>query len=113
MKSSLTQQEKDAWIMELRNNNNVQIFDSLFNIEEESKKICERTCMCALGAAIKGADKFHNFNTNYDSFRFIRDKLCSITDDDLYERIPYMNDFERKSFAEIADWIEENVEVVS
>lgn len=115
----ITQQLKDAWLAELRDPTNTQARCTLFNgaeskysklpvIRELRDYIAEQKCMCAMGCLIVAHAK--NSTDKEYLHRGIQDHL----DDNEAIRlfIIHMNDVNRKSFSEIADWIEANVEAV-
>ncbi len=112
--TKLTQQEKDAWLVELRDPNNHQVTGKYFSdilLSAGRKTISEAHCMCAMGCLIKASCKLEDYV--YERPTDIVDKTYTFDADNntvfSWRDIADMNDNKKMSFIEIADWVEKNV----
>lgn len=129
---ALTKQMKAAWIAEMRDPNTQQCFNTYYmdtrNRDDFPVTVCamteypkETNCMCALGCLIKQSLLNDHKATTYswsDTFTkafgvpidpYAEDDTGGI---DYKGEIIKMNDIERKSLVEIADWVEANVPTI-
>jgi hypothetical protein len=95
----LTAQEKAAWIKELRDPNNKQCYEMLRGFDG--------------GRCVLGILKEEVFKESYPDPKFQGFFWRDIRTRRLADQLLVLNDKEKKSFPEIADWIEANVETVS
>lgn len=117
---ALTKQMKAAWIAEMRDPNTTQCFNTYYQDSPRYESIiCHMTnhpkeihCMCALGCLIKTSLLNDHKTTRWDDM-FI--KAFGVPSDpctDYKGIIIKMNDYQRKSLVEIADWVEANVPTI-
>lgn len=98
----ITQQLKDAWLKELRDPSNKQIYCRSFpqHIDPTNvHAVLHCNAMCAYGAHVKAAYKLGIFTRSF-----------LLPDLGAEHCIVAKNDVEKRSFAEIADYIEKNVQ---
>lgn len=109
----ITQQLKDAWLAELRDPNNDKIKESYFGkiFQHDKNTLTKANCMCAMGCLIKAHAKI----STPDEFVGTAIVHCIDEHDSVWDiqfnTIVKMNDAEDKPLAEIADWVEKNIEV--
>ena len=105
----LSQQEKDAWLAELRDPNNKQIVGKNFEsgiIAFGRDAIVAADCMCAVGCLIKAHHKLIPHETHPTT---IVDHINTKEKPHCWRDIVDLNDKEKLTFLEIADWVEKNV----
>ena len=117
---ALTKQMKAAWIAEMRDPNTMQCFNTYYqdNLKEYST-ICPMTeypekinCMCALGCLIKQSLLKDRTNTSWNDIFTKAFGVPNAPYTDYKGEIIKMNDDQRKSLVEIADWVEANVPTI-
>lgn len=107
---------KTRWISELRSGKYNQ---GMFRLKTKNNDdFCEHCCLGVLAEilAVDGACKISERNGLYyfDFECFLTSGIqgflpLQILSDDLQGKLTTMNDHERRTFTEIADWIEENL----
>ena len=112
----ITKELKDAWLVELRDPMNEQAHAMLFrepiehlgqrNMVEIQSAVKASRCMCAMGCLIKAHAKL---STDKE---YLHTQIQRALDANLKFEIIHMNDARRKSFEEIAKFVEGNVEAV-
>lgn len=105
-KFKLPKEFGEKWLTALRSGEYEQGTGRLYR--QSNQTFC---CLGVAGAvcniSIPVLEK-HLYFTNAEAFKVIPEELAS--DNDISDICMGMNDLDRKSFLEIADWIEENVE---
>lgn len=108
----------EAWLSGLRSGKYKQHRGTLCNGEGRNK-LDNATAFCCIGVA--GVISKEDFSPYYDTHRvgmelgmfnlpnFIFIEEGETNTRSAYDHLIYMNDKEKKSFAEIADWIEANI----
>lgn len=91
---------RDEWVAGLRSGDYAQGCGSLLAFDGEEARYC---CLGVLTEQLHGEGIWDEVPCGRTYW--------AIDDTDL-DSLVHMNDSERKTFAEIADWIEENIDVV-
>ena len=114
IKNPITADLKSKWIAALRSEKYTQGNNILKNVTGQTKHCCLGV-LCEISEDIKWVD-----DTFYVDGKSIISNLVIFDHHDVYcyhidlyyqSQLIYLNDREQKSFSEIADWIETNVQV--
>lgn len=111
----ITKELKTAWLAELRSTENKQARSTLFeehvdcthNPHRQQQAVIAAKCMCALGCLVKA----HAKNSTIETYQH-KQIQRALHPDTKFEIIT-MNDDRYKSFEEIAEFVEKNVEAVT
>jgi len=106
----------DKWLAQLRDPKSKQVLSRYFDYGkgENAKEYLSRmeatnepVCGCALGHLVVTIPELC-----LDKYGYVMMSLCNVATPDTLERALSMNDYDKKSLPEIADWLEANVERV-